>query len=292
MRVERAETLGFCPGVRKAVELAAKAASEARASGRRAFVLGEIVHNPRVVARLAALGAERLDGPDGTVPPERLAPGALAGAVVIIRSHGAAPDTMAAIRAAGAELVDATCPKVAANQRAAAAQAAAGRLVVVAGDRGHGETLGVAGHAPGSVVVSTAAEAAAVPTDGPLALVAQTTFSESEYSAIREVLAARSPGLIDSGGICGSSRERRAAVEALATRVEAIVVVGGKNSANTRRLAELAAALGLPTLHVERASEIPPDLGAYAAVGLCAGASTPDEDVREAEERLMGLEGL
>lgn len=289
MRVIRAKTLGFCPGVRRAVELAAKAAEEARAAGRRAYVLGDIVHNPRVAARLAALGVERLDGPDETVPPGRLAPGALEGAVVVIRSHGAAPDVIAAIRAAGAEIVDATCPKVAANQRAAAAQAAAGRLVVVAGDKGHGETLGVMGHAPGSVVVSSVAEAAALPLDRPLALVAQTTFSETEYVAIRDLLKARSPGLADAGGICGSSRERRAAVEAFAGGVDAVIVVGGKNSANTRRLAELAAALGLPALHVERASDIPEAYGAYATVGLSAGASTPDEDVREAEERLLSL---
>ena len=283
MKVVRARTLGFCPGVRRAVASAEKASADAAAAGKKSLVLGEIVHNPRVSARLAGLGMGRIDDLDA------LAPGSLDGAVVVVRSHGAAPSVFERLAAAGAEIVDATCPKVAANQKAAASYAARGFLVVIAGDKGHGETLGVAGHAPGAVVVSRPEEADAVPADRPIALIAQTTISEAEYDAIRAALKAKRPDLFDAGGVCGSSRERRAALEEFRGAVDAVLVVGGKNSANTRRLAELSASLGLPTWHVESASEIPAELGAYAAVGLSAGASTPDEAIDEAEARLLEL---
>lgn len=283
MKVLRARTLGFCPGVRRAVETAEKAAARAAASGGHGFVLGQIVHNPRVSARLESLGMARLAEDD------ELSAKKLAGSVVVIRSHGAAPTVFERLAASGATIVDATCPRVAANQKAAASYAARGFLVVIAGDRGHGETLGVAGHAPGSVVVSGAAEAALVPADRPIALIAQTTISESEYAAIKDALKQRRPDLVDAGGICGASRERRAAIEEFRGKVDAVLVVGGKNSANTRRLAELCQALGIPAWHVENAAEIPDELGAFDTVGLSAGASTPDEDIAEAEARLLSL---
>lgn len=292
VKVIRARTLGFCPGVRRAVVVAEKAAAEAKASGRHPLVLGQIVHNPRVSARLESLGMSRIDDTGS------LAPGSLAGSVVVIRSHGTTPTVFSQLRAAGADIVDATCPRVAANQKAAASFAARGFLVVIAGDKGHGETLGIAGHAPGSIIVSTPTEASAVPVGRPVALIAQTTISETEYDAIREALITRlaSQGeamarsdVVDAGGVCGASRERRAAVEEFRGRVDAVVVVGGRNSANTRRLAELCTSLGLPVWHVENGSEIPAELGAFATVGLTAGASTPDEDIDEAEDRLLEL---
>jgi 4-hydroxy-3-methylbut-2-enyl diphosphate reductase len=248
-------------------------------------VLGQIVHNPRVSARLESLGMRRIDeaGLDGS---GKSAP---AGAVVVIRSHGAAPEVFDRLRSAGAEIVDATCPRVATNQKAAASFAARGFLVVIAGDRGHGETLGVAGWAPGAIVVSSPDEARSVPGDRPVALIAQTTISENEYDAIRAALLERRPDLVDAGGVCGASRERQAAVAGFLGKVDAVLVVGGKNSANTRRLAELSSSLGLPTWHVESAADIPPELGNFDSVGLTAGASTPDEDIDEAEAALLRL---
>ncbi|MDX9899017.1 MAG: 4-hydroxy-3-methylbut-2-enyl diphosphate reductase [Spirochaetia bacterium] len=283
MKVVRARTMGFCPGVRLAVATAEKAATEAAASGAKGLVLGQIVHNPRVSEHLASLGMESLDGVDG------LAPGELSGAVVVIRSHGAAPAVFKSLSDAGARIVDATCPRVAANQKAAADYASRGYLVVIAGDKGHGETLGVAGHAPGSIVVSSPEEARAVPTDKPMALIAQTTISASEYASIRDALVELKADIVDSGGVCGASRERQSAVLEFLGKVDAVVVVGGKNSANTRRLAELARSLGIPAWHAENADDIPDELGDYDTVGLSAGASTPDEDIAEAEARLMQL---
>lgn len=284
MKVIRARTLGFCPGVRRAVTTAEEAAAQAARTGAHASVLGQIVHNPRVSRRLTGLGMGHLE--DAEAPPPD---GRLDGELVVIRSHGTTPAVFERLAAAGATIVDATCPRVATNQKAAASYAARGYTVVIAGDKGHGETLGVAGHAPGSIIVSTPEDALGLQVPGPVALVAQTTISETEYAAIRAALRERYPELVDAGGVCGATRERRAAVEELCKEVDAILVVGGRNSANTRRLAELARSLGVPAWHVESAAEIPAELGAYAVVGLTAGASTPDEDIDEAEAALLAM---
>jgi 4-hydroxy-3-methylbut-2-enyl diphosphate reductase len=282
MKVIRAASLGFCPGVRRAVTLAEDAARNAAALGRPVFVLGQIVHNPQVSAALEALGVRQISE-DESVP---------AGSLVVIRSHGVPPSTKRRLEAGGAGLIDATCPRVMANQREAASFAGGGYTVVIAGDKGHGETASVAGNAPGSIIVSSPDEARSVHVAGKLALIAQTTLSDAEYDAIRDVLLGRYPGLVDARGICGATHERRAALEALCGLVEAVVVVGGKNSANTRRLAELARSKGLPTWQVESAAEITAEAAAYDVVGLSAGASTPDGDIDEVERRLMELAAL
>ncbi|MBN2875688.1 MAG: 4-hydroxy-3-methylbut-2-enyl diphosphate reductase, partial [Spirochaetales bacterium] len=212
-----------------------------------------------------------------------------AGSVVIVRSHGVPPATIKHLEEGGALIVNATCPRVTANQRAAEQFAAAGRLVVVAGDRGHGETISVAAHAPGALVVSSVDEARVLETDQALALLAQTTMSEREYDAIRDVLAARYADMIDGRGICGATHERQAAVRELVGQVEAVVVVGGANSANTRRLAELARSLGVPAWRIESADELPTELAAFKTVGLTAGASTPDADIDAVEAALLAL---
>lgn len=284
MKVIRARTLGLCPGVRRAVTTAENAAAEAARTGRHAYVLGQIVHNPRVSRRLTGLGMGHLEDAEAPLPGGRLD-----GELVVIRSHGTTPVVFERLAAAGATIVDATCPRVATNQKAAASYAARGYTVIIAGDKGHGETLGVAGHAPGSIIVSTPEDALGLQLAGPVALVAQTTISETEYAAIRAALRERYPELVDAGGVCGATRERRAAVEELCKEVDAVLVVGGRNSANTRRLAELAQSLGVPAWHVESAAEIPAELGAYAVVGLTAGASTPDEDIDEAEAALLAM---
>lgn len=277
MEIIRADTLGFCPGVRMAVQAAERAAAEN--SGAPVYILGQIVHNPRVSARLETLGARQLPTDDGS--------GIVPGSIVVIRSHGTGPQVLERLKSSGARIVDATCPKVAANQRAAAEFARRGYTVVIAGDHGHGETLGVAGYAPGSIIVSTPEEARAVALAAPIALVAQTTMSEEEYEAIKAVLKERFPALVDRGGICGATRDRRAALASLCSKVDAIIVVGGNNSANTRRLAEYASSLGKPAWHIESAKDLPEDIWGYTRIGLTAGASTPEDGILEIERYLL-----
>lgn len=303
MRVERAAVLGRCTGVRRAVDLALRTAAEAAAGGdsggpaRRVYTLGPLIHNPQAVAELEARGVHAL--------AESELDDRIAGAAVVIRAHGVPPKLREKLLERGATIVDATCPRVLASQRRAARFAEAGYTVVIAGDAGHGEVTGVAGYALGpdgesaAVVVGSPEEARAVEPraaveprepggrERPVALIAQTTIKREEYEAIRTVLERRFPGLEVVDSICPCTDERLTALAELADRVEAIVVVGGRNSANTTRLFLSAKALR-PAWLVETAEELPDEAFGYELVGLTAGASTPDSLIDEVEAALLG----
>jgi 4-hydroxy-3-methylbut-2-en-1-yl diphosphate reductase len=295
MRVERATVLGRCMGVRRAVDIALETAAAERASGRRVYTLGPLIHNPQAVAELEARGIHALAEAELDESADRSAAQreSLAGAAVVIRAHGVPPQLRDRLLGLGARVIDATCPRVLASQRKAASFAERGYTVVIAGDAGHGEVTGIAGYAPGSVVVGNPEEASLVESRGsggeerPVALIAQTTIKREEYESIRAVLARRFPALEVVDSICPCTDERLASLAALAARVEAIVVVGGRNSANTTRLYQSAAALR-PAWLVETAAELPEEAFGYELVGLTAGASTPDSLIDEVESALMG----
>jgi 4-hydroxy-3-methylbut-2-en-1-yl diphosphate reductase len=311
MIVKRAAVLGRCMGVRRAVELALKTAEAEEKTGRQVFTLGPLIHNPQAVADLEARGIRALMKNDEA--------GDLRNAVVIIRAHGVPPELKAQFEARGAKIVDATCPRVIASQRKAEDYAKRGYQVVIAGDRDHGEVTGLSGYAqkgaasaphPNRVAVSivaSATEAAALELSPPLALIAQTTITDAEYQSIRKALAARlaeqerraegkgleasaeaqaSPALVVVDSICPATEERLEALERLAAEVDAIVVVGGRNSANTARLFSTAVAFGKPAWLIETAAELPPEAFGYERVGVTAGASSPDEVVDEVEAAL------
>jgi 4-hydroxy-3-methylbut-2-enyl diphosphate reductase len=270
-------------GVKRAVDRAL--AEAAKESGRGVFTLGPLIHNPQAVADLEAAGVRSLT--------EAELDARVAGRVVVLRAHGVPPAQKKRLLDLGAQVVDATCPRVLASQRKAASYAARGWLVVIAGDKGHGEVAGIAGHAEGAVVVGSAEEARAVESRGPdgarrpVALIAQTTIKKEEYEAIRAALAGRFPLLEVVDSICPCTEDRLSALSALSTEVDAIVIVGGRNSANTARLLSTAKALGAPAWLVETADELPPAVFGYARVGLSAGASTPERLIDDVEARLL-----
>ena len=301
MIVKRAAVLGRCMGVRRAVELALKTAEAEKETGRQVYTLGPLIHNPQAVADLEARGIRALTKNDEAAE--------LGNAVIIIRAHGVPPELRAKFKARGAKIVDATCPRVIASQRKAQDYAKRGYQVVIAGDRDHGEVTGLSGYAqkgaamaphPNRIAVSivaSAAEAAALELSPPLALIAQTTIKDAEYQSIRKALAERkplggsaegqaSPWLVVIDSICPATGERLAALERLAAEVDAIVVVGGRNSANTARLFSTAAGFGKPAWLIETAAELPPEAFGYERVGVTAGASSPDEVVDEVEAAL------
>jgi 4-hydroxy-3-methylbut-2-enyl diphosphate reductase len=276
--------MGRCMGVRRAVDMALAAA--AREAPRPVFTLGPLIHNPQAVAELEAAGVH-------AIGEAELVGANLDGAAVILRAHGVPPQQKARLVALGARVVDATCPRVLASQRKAAAYAARGWLVVIAGDVGHGEVAGIAGHAPGAIVVGNPEEARSALAAGPegagapVALIAQTTIKKEEYEAIRSVLAERFPVLEVVDSICPCTEDRLAALADLAAEVEAIVIVGGRNSANTARLLMTARGLGKPAWLVETAAELPEAVLGYGSVGLSAGASTPERLIDEVEAALL-----
>jgi 4-hydroxy-3-methylbut-2-en-1-yl diphosphate reductase len=277
--VKRAAVLGQCMGVRRAASLALATAASEAASGRRAYTLGPLIHNPQAVAELEAAGV--------TAVSEAELDGRLRDAAVVIRAHGVPPALKARLEGLGARIVDATCPRVLASQRKAADYASRGWKIVIAGDVGHGEVAGIAGHAPGASIVGSPEEAELVDSGGrPVALIAQTTIRKEEYAAIREVLARRFPTLEVVESICPCTQDRLDAVADLAHEVEAVVIVGGRNSANTARLLAAAREIAGAAWLVETADELPDEAFGFARIGLSAGASTPERLVDEVEARL------
>lgn len=249
------------------------------------YSLGRLVHNRTVTAKLEARGIILLA--DDELPPPA--------SVVVLRSHGVSPEILQKLQSAGASIVDATCPKVVANQRIAASHAASGRKVIIAGDEGHGEVMGLAGHAPGALVIPDCQLALAFRHEGPLTLIAQTTMSQAEVDDIAAALGDNHKDLLVAGGICGATSDRQAALRRLLPQVDAVVVVGGRDSANTRRLTSIAREAGKPVWQLASPEEIHAgnlanELCHFTRIGLCAGASTPDEDIDAVEQLLMELE--
>ncbi|WP_417350868.1 4-hydroxy-3-methylbut-2-enyl diphosphate reductase [Gordonibacter pamelaeae] len=269
MRVVRAAYAGACYGVQRALDLALKAVED----GGRAYTLGPLIHNPQVVAQLAERGVRAVDGVED-----------VAGAgTVVIRSHGVTPAVKRSVAACGLPLVDATCPHVARAQRAAADLAEQGRHVVVVGEAGHPEVEGLvacAREAGASVSVVAGPDDLPDTLDGPVGVVVQTTQTREVLDAVVAALEQRGVQLLVKNTICFATRQRQEAAAALADEVDAIVVIGGRNSSNTSRLADICAAACPCTHHIESPDEIDPAwLAGCGAVGVTAGASTPEGQI-------------
>lgn len=271
-------------GVRRAVELAYTEA----ARGGRVCSFGPLIHNPRVLDDLQRRGVEMLDG--NSIPQN------LQDAAVLIRAHGLSPQMEQTLRERSGRVIDATCPRVKASQLKARSLAEAGYSLFLAGEERHAEIAGIRGYAaaaPFCVVVGGAARAeeaaAALFAREPAAktaLIAQTTISADEYAAIGGALKKFFPGLAIVQTICAATGDRQAALRDLLDRVDAVIIAGGKDSANTRRLLSIAQERGKPCVLAESAADVPAEFAAFAAVGLCAGASTPDAVIGEIEAAL------
>ncbi len=266
-QVEVARTAGFCFGVKRAVEAAVNALSQGPGP---VWTLGPIIHNPQEVARLEGMGLRMAESLDQI--PDHIPMG-----TVIIRSHGAPQGVIEDALARGLKVVDATCPFVKKVEDRVRQLAEEGYFVVICGDAHHPEVEALVSWAPERSVVVGKAEELAGRTLGPkVGVVAQTTQSVSALKAVAGACFDLAPEVRVFRTNCHSTVRMREELRAMAARVDVVVVVGGKNSANTRRLAETARAQGKPTHLVEDAAEaaalnLPPD----ARVGLTAGASTP-----------------
>ena len=286
MEIIRAGVLGFCSGVRRAVDLAYEEAE--RSKGQRpVYTLGPLMHNPPALEELQRRGITILD--------EKNLPQNLHGACVIIRAHGISPQMEAALRERGAAVIDATCPRVKASQRQAAAFAADGYRLFLAGEERHAEIAGIRGYAGAAVfaIAGSAGEAekAAAALHGEncgvkTALIGQTTISAEEYHTIGEAITPFFPNLEIAQTICAATRERQDSLRELLDVVDAVIIAGGKESANTRRLVSIAEAAGKPCALVENQADIPPDFFKFNTIGLAAGASTPDTVVDAIESAL------
>ena len=297
MEVIRAKRAGACYGVQRALDMA----DEVIADGSRAYTLGPLIHNPQVVADLAARGAEAVDSveeirweraADADAPAEGAATAAGDAPAVVIRSHGVTPQVLAAVEDRGFTVVDA-CPHVSRAEHAAAELAAEGCRVIVVGEAGHPEVEGLrawAEEAGGKVDVVAAPEEIPEGLYDPVGVVAQTTQRRENLEAV--VAALREAGLepIVKNTICSATRQRQEAAADLASAVDAMVVIGGRNSSNTTRLAEVCALTCPRTFHIESTDELDPEAFADCRrVGVTAGASTPENQIAAVEAFLRAL---
>lgn len=268
LSVIRAEHAGACYGVQRALDMTLKASAESGS----VCTLGPLIHNPRVVAELEGQGIHVANSVDAIDADE-----------VVIRSHGVVPQVITEIKDRGFTVVDATCPHVMRAQRAAAKLASDGRHVLVVGEAGHPEVEGISAHAlvaGGEYTIVGAAED--IPANLPcrIGIVVQTTQSEAKLSEVLSALEGRGLDIEVKNTICSATTQRQKSAIALAQQVDAMVVIGGRNSSNTTRLYEICSQYCASTYHIEGAEEIDPAWFSDAkTVGVTAGASTPDNQI-------------
>jgi 4-hydroxy-3-methylbut-2-enyl diphosphate reductase len=278
MKVIVAKTAGFCFGVKRAVNIAFRV-SRKKLNG--VYTLGPIIHNPQVVERLRQKGIIPIEDIKKKKDIEAL----------IIRTHGIPLHLSKKISSLGYEIIDATCPFVKRAQYYAKLLSEEGYQVIIMGEREHPEVKGLMSYASGDVIVVN--EKNPIPRlKNKVGIVVQTT---QPLEALKRVLShaieyAKEIKVYNT--ICNSTALRLKETEEMAKKVDVMVVVGGKNSANTTQLAKLCRSLSVPTYHIETASEIK-DIWFKGAkrVGITAGASTPEWIIKEVEGRIKDIGG-
>ncbi|MGE0103459.1 MAG: 4-hydroxy-3-methylbut-2-enyl diphosphate reductase [Blastocatellales bacterium] len=279
MEIVLAESLGFCMGVKRAVDMAYKALD--KADNQKIVTLGPLIHNTQEIDRLKRDGIEVADV--GTVPES---------GTVIIRAHGVAPQAYEDLKARGLRIMDGTCPYVHYSQRKAMELRSEGYTVIIAGDKSHPEILGILGYIDNqALVVKTPEEAAALPEMERAGIIAQTTISPAKYRSIIDVIRAKSADVKVCETICDATEENQKAVRQLSGEVDLLYVIGGRHSANSNKLVEAAREKCPRSMLIETADEIDPrDLDGVGRVGISAGASTPDWMIQTVVRRLRQLD--
>jgi 4-hydroxy-3-methylbut-2-enyl diphosphate reductase len=276
MNVILAKQAGFCFGVKRATQIAFEAAGK----DQKTYTLGPIIHSPQVVGKLEELGIHAVDSLDG-----------LEEGTIIIRSHGVEQKEINEAQQKRLDIVDATCPFVKKAQEHVKSLSDAGYSVVVVGDADHPEVQGIVSYGGEKVyVVASSDDVKKLPKMSKIGVVAQTTQS---FENLKNVVS----GCLQRGGeirvyntICDATAVRQEEAKELAGRVGCMLVIGGFNSANTRRLLEVCAEIQPRTYHIETAAEIIPAwFAGVDQVGVTAGASTPKWIIDEVLNKIEQL---
>lgn len=271
MEIKIAEYCGFCYGVKRAVEMAEKAAAD-RING---ATLGPLIHNPQFIAELEAKGIACKDDLDQFT----------AGETVIFRSHGVGPEVYEKAEAKQLNIIDATCPNVRMAQKKAFQAAQDGYLPIIVGEKNHPEVKSIKKWAgENAIVVEYLKDISEVPQKGKYAVIIQTTFELQKFEEILAALQKEREGEYRvERTICLATSQRQNAAMKLAGEVDAFIVIGGRNSANTRHLYELVAGKCPEAYHIETAAELEQEMFRDCIkIGITAGASTPDRLIKEA----------
>ncbi len=276
MDVLLARENGFCFGVKKAVELTEAAAE----TGKPVYNLGQVVHNPKISERLAARGVHVIQDP-----------GEAAAGIVVIRAHGVPPAVREQIESAGLECIDATCSLVLRAQRFTKQLADEGYKVIILGTPEHPEVAGLLGFAgPECAVVETKEQWEKLPRMKRAGVVSQSTQPPWAFRDLVAHVTSIAQETKVFNTVCPVTVKRQVAASELAEQVKTIIVVGGKNSANTRELVNLARMQGRIAYHIEGAEELRAEwLAGQERVGLIGGCSTPMDTLLEVKERAEAL---
>ena len=289
MKVIRAKSAGFCWGVERAIQIARE---EAQGGKRRVYTDGPLIHNKQMMNALSKEDVQEVGDYQSSLDLD-LKKSSEKESVVVVRAHGISPQRRDYLKELGLPFRDGTCPDVGIIAGKIKSHAERGYDVVIFGDPKHPEVIGLLGYAAGrGYVVQNLKDIDTLPTfEGPVAMVSQSTMFTHEFNKLTEKLSEKYPGLVVFDTICGATKERQSdLVELVKQGAEAIVVIGGKHSANTRKLAKLASSHDRPTFHVETAKEIEPAaLESFRTVGVTAGASTPEFIIRSVCQRLESI---
>ncbi|MCQ2559306.1 MAG: bifunctional 4-hydroxy-3-methylbut-2-enyl diphosphate reductase/30S ribosomal protein S1 [Clostridia bacterium] len=280
MIIYRAKKAGFCFGVKRAIELALRTAQQ---SSKPIYSLGPLIHNTQVVNSLAQKGIKTIDSLEQ----------AQAGGTLLIRSHGESRNVLEAAQVQGLQIVDATCPFVQKAQNTAAQMWAQGKKVIIFGNKEHPEVKGILSWTNNqAVVIKNQAEAEQLELNQePTGLLAQTTQVLAKFQAIAKIIKQKTSDLEIVNTICHATAKRQEAAVELAKHVEAMVVIGDPQSANTAKLTELCKGTGTTTYQVETADNINPlKLAGVRIIGITAGASTPQQIIEAVERRMKELD--
>lgn len=276
MEIILAKELGFCFGVRRAIGLA----EEALRLKKLVASLGPIIHNPLEVSRLETMGLRVIDNINELKDGES----------ILIRSHGAPFDVIQELKSKGIDIIDATCPLVARAQRMVEFLSSEGYKVIIVGEQGHPEVRGLVSYGKGDTFVVSSLEEVPELSKEKIGIVGQTTFSLERFKEIVSEIVSRSWEIRIFNTLCDASRKRQRAVEELVDKADVIIVIGGKNSANTRRLVDIAKSKGSIVYHIESWDEVLPEwFVGKDKIGITAGASTPDWVIDKVLEKIKEL---
>jgi (E)-4-hydroxy-3-methyl-but-2-enyl pyrophosphate reductase len=286
MKVIRAKSAGFCWGVERAIQVARE---ESQGGNRTVYTDGPLIHNRQM---MDALGKDDIQevGDYQSKKEINVKESEEKESVVVVRAHGISPQRRDYLKGLGLPFRDGTCTDVGIIAGKVKSHAEKGYQVVIFGDPEHPEVIGLVGYANGNAhVVNKENDISNLPNLGEkVAMVSQSTMFTHEFNYLTGLLAEKYPEMLIFDTICGATKERQSdLVDLVKEGADAIVVIGGKHSANTRKLAKLASSHDRPTFHIETAEDLlPADFEKFTVVGVTAGASTPEFIIRKVCERL------
>ncbi|WP_337404459.1 4-hydroxy-3-methylbut-2-enyl diphosphate reductase [Suilimivivens sp.] len=275
MEVILAKSAGFCFGVKRAVETV----YEQTGTENRIYTYGPIIHNEEVVKDLESKGVTVLEGEEDLRKLDK--------GTVVIRSHGVSREICEMIEKKGLACVDATCPFVKRIHRIVEKESGEGRRIIIIGNPGHPEVEGIMGwsHTPAAVIESAeeAEKFTCLPGEK-LCLVSQTTFNYNKFKELVEIFQKKGYNITIVNTICNATEERQTEAREIADKVDAMIVIGGKHSSNTRKLYEICRERCKSTYLIQTLDDLHLELPETAAlVGITAGASTPNNIIEEVQ---------